>query len=104
MIEDARAYCQVFFRWYNTVYRHNGIGLMRRTQCITATTLNLPGLRGSSAALQRARAQTTHGANCRLDQPTQTGNHRPGNHHSQFIKLFTPSVAKVIDTFRYAAQ
>ena len=26
-IEDARAHCQVFFRWYNTVHRHSGIGL-----------------------------------------------------------------------------
>jgi putative transposase len=27
-IEDARSHCQVFFRWYNTVHRHSGIGLM----------------------------------------------------------------------------
>lgn len=27
-IEDARAHCQVFFRWYNNVHRHSGIGLM----------------------------------------------------------------------------
>ena len=27
-IEDARAHCQGFFRWYNTVHRHSGIGLM----------------------------------------------------------------------------
>jgi putative transposase len=27
-IEDARAHCQVFFRWYNTVHRHSGIALM----------------------------------------------------------------------------
>ena len=27
-IEDARAHCQVFFRRYNTVHRHSGIGLM----------------------------------------------------------------------------
>lgn len=27
-IEDARAHCQVFFPWYNTVHRHSGIGLM----------------------------------------------------------------------------
>jgi putative transposase len=27
-IENARAHCQVFFRWYNTVHRHSGIGLM----------------------------------------------------------------------------
>lgn len=27
-IEDARAHCQHFFRWYNTVHRHSGIALM----------------------------------------------------------------------------
>ena len=27
-IEDARAYCQQFFRWYNHEHRHGGIGLM----------------------------------------------------------------------------
>lgn len=27
-IEDARAHCQAFFHWYNTVHRHSGIGLM----------------------------------------------------------------------------
>src|SRR5205807_8182793 len=27
-IEDARAFCQDFFRWYNTKHRHAGIGLM----------------------------------------------------------------------------
>jgi putative transposase len=27
-IEDARAHCQHFFQWYNTVHRHSGIALM----------------------------------------------------------------------------
>jgi putative transposase len=27
-IEDARVFCQEFFRWYNTVHRHSGIGYM----------------------------------------------------------------------------
>ena len=27
-IEDARAHCQTFFAWYNTVHRHSGIGYM----------------------------------------------------------------------------
>jgi len=27
-IEDARAFCQVFFRWYNTEHHHSGIGLL----------------------------------------------------------------------------
>jgi len=27
-LEDARAFCAVFFTWYNTVHRHSGIGLL----------------------------------------------------------------------------
>ncbi len=27
-IEDARAHCQLFFAWYNTMYCHSGIGYM----------------------------------------------------------------------------
>jgi putative transposase len=27
-IEDARAFCQAFFTWYNTEHRHGGIGLL----------------------------------------------------------------------------
>lgn len=27
-IEDARAHCQTFFAWYNTMHRHSGIGYM----------------------------------------------------------------------------
>lgn len=27
-IQDARAHCQDFFRWYNTEHRHSGIGFM----------------------------------------------------------------------------
>ncbi len=27
-IQDARAFCQVFFAWYNTEHRHGGLGLL----------------------------------------------------------------------------
>ena len=27
-IEEARAFCQAFFRWYNADHRHSGIGLL----------------------------------------------------------------------------
>jgi putative transposase len=28
LIQDARAFCQVFFAWYNTEHRHGGLGLL----------------------------------------------------------------------------
>ncbi len=31
-IQDARAFCQEFFAWYNTVHKHSGIGLMTPEQ------------------------------------------------------------------------
>jgi putative transposase len=27
-IQDSRAFCQAFFRWYNTEHRHSGVGLL----------------------------------------------------------------------------
>jgi putative transposase len=31
-IQDARAFCQRFFTWYNTIHKHSGIGLMTPEQ------------------------------------------------------------------------
>jgi putative transposase len=47
-IEDARAHCQHFFRWYNTEHRHGGLGLH------TASDVH----HGRAAAVQAARAGT----------------------------------------------
>jgi putative transposase len=42
-IEDARAHCQQFFRWYNREHRHSGIGLMAPAAVHdgTAATMNV---------------------------------------------------------------
>lgn len=45
-IEDARAHCQEFFRWYNDQHRHSGLGLH------TAGDVH----HGGAAAVQSARA------------------------------------------------
>jgi putative transposase len=47
-IEDARAHCQQFFQWYNTVHRHSGIAFM------TPEAVHY----GRAAALNRQRAVT----------------------------------------------
>ena len=51
-IEDARAHCQQFFRWYNHEHRHSGIGLMA-----PAVVHN-----GTAAALTVQRAVTLDAA------------------------------------------
>jgi putative transposase len=51
-IEDARAHCQNFFRWYNTVHRHSGIALM------TPESVHY----GTAAALTQRRAVTLDAA------------------------------------------
>jgi putative transposase len=45
-IEQARAHCQEFFRWYNNDHRHSGLGLH------TAADVH----HGTAAAVQAARA------------------------------------------------
>jgi len=47
-IEDARAHCQKFFRWYNAVHRHSGIALM------TPEAVH----HGTAATLTQQRANT----------------------------------------------
>lgn len=51
-IEDARAHCQHFFQWYNTVHRHSGIALM------TPEAVHY----GTAAALTKRRAVTLDAA------------------------------------------
>jgi len=51
-IEDARAHCQQFFRWYNHEHRHGGIGLM------TPAAVH----DGTAAALAAQRALTLDAA------------------------------------------
>jgi putative transposase len=51
-IEDARAHCQQFFQWYNTVHRHSGIALM------TPEAVHY----GTAAALTQQRAVTLDAA------------------------------------------
>jgi len=46
-IEEARAFCQPFFRWYNTEHRHSGIGLCTPEMVHT----------GQAAAIYEARAE-----------------------------------------------
>jgi putative transposase len=35
-IQDARAYCHVFFSWYNTAHHHSSLGLLTPPTCIMA--------------------------------------------------------------------
>jgi len=51
-IEDARAHCQQFFPWYNSIHRHSGIGYM------TPQTVH----DGHAHALHRERASTLNTA------------------------------------------
>lgn len=51
-IEDARAHCQQFFRWYNNAHRHSGIGFM------TPETVHY----GRAVALTEQRAVTLDAA------------------------------------------
>jgi len=51
-IEDARAHCQQFFHWYNTVHRHSGIGFM------TPHAVHY----GAASALNQHRIQTLNAA------------------------------------------
>ena len=64
-IEDARAHCQDFFRWYNDEHRHGGLGLH------TAADVH----HGHAAAIQAARADVLTAAY--LQHPERFVRHPP---------------------------
>jgi len=68
-IEDARAHCQAFFIWYNTVHRHSGIGFM------TPHSVHYDLARGirltRQASLDAAFAATAHRFKGRRPQPPE---------------------------------
>jgi len=47
-IEDARAFCQGFFRWYNTEHRHWGIALMTPEAVHHGRATELQGVRAEA--------------------------------------------------------
>ena len=67
-IEDARAHCQPFFAWYNTVHRHSGIGYM------TPHSVHY----GQATAMLVTRQATLDAAY--LAHPTRFKSKRPSTH------------------------
>lgn len=53
-IEDARAHCQHFFRWYNHEHRHSGIGLMTPHAVHSGTAETLHAQRAQTLQLAYA--------------------------------------------------
>jgi putative transposase len=68
-IEDARAYCQQFFPWYNNEHRHSGIGLMTPAAVHDGTAVALIAKR--AVTLDAAFAANPIRFNGRAPQPPQ---------------------------------
>jgi transposase InsO family protein len=68
-IEDARAYCQQFFAWYNDEHRHSGIGLMTPAAVHDGTAVALTAKR--AVTLDAAFAANPIRFKGRVPQPPQ---------------------------------
>lgn len=68
-IEDARAYCQQFFPWYNDEHRHSGIGLMTPAAVHDGTAVALTAKR--AVTLGTAFAANPIRFKGRVPQPPQ---------------------------------
>lgn len=64
-LEDARAFCAVFFNYYNHIHRHSGIGLH------TPASVHC----GTATQIQAQRAETLHAAYAA--NPTRFGHRKP---------------------------
>ena len=67
--EDARAYCQQFFPWYNDEHRHSGIGLMTPAAVHYGTAAALTAKR--AVTLDAAFAANPNRFKGRVPQPPQ---------------------------------
>jgi putative transposase len=100
-IEDARAHCQQFFPWYNTVHRHSGIAFMTpesvhygRATALTATRRHARHrVRRESEPLQTHRPIAAGAAHRRLDQSAEKGPHIDHRHTRLLTNLMTPGVS-----------
>ena len=102
-IEDARAHCQAFFAWYNTMHRHSGIGYMtphsvhygHAKAMLVTRQAALDAVPGPPNTVQKQASFNTCHAHRRMDQPATPGDnqHCPKTAalHSKFM---TPGAAK----------
>ncbi|WP_320534445.1 integrase core domain-containing protein [Robbsia andropogonis] len=102
-IEDARAHCQGFFTWYDTVHRHSGIGYMTPQSVHSGFA---PGLRiARQASLDIAFAANPHRFKSRRPQPRnclrrlgsirhQSRSRRRRYYPASHSKFMIPGVAK----------
>ena len=84
-IEDARAHCQQFFAWYNTVHRHSGIGYM--TPCSVHY--------GHAMALREVREATLDAAF--LARPDRFKGRRPQPHPLPSAAWINPPTMEAIN-------
>ena len=84
-IQDARAYCHVFFPWYNTEHHHSGLGLLTphdvhsrpgRPSRGGAGDRAGHGLRGAPGALPRRAPPAAGASHGSLDQSPRDRLHR----------------------------
>jgi transposase InsO family protein len=81
-IQDARAFCQEFFGWYNVEHHHSGIGLLTLPMCTSAALgRSLPPVRRSSAApTPPTRSGSSVSRPPRRRRPTPCGSTSPSTH------------------------
>jgi putative transposase len=87
-IEDARAHCQAFFAWYNTMHRHSGIGYL------TPHSVHY-GHAKAMLVNRQAVLDTAY-----LAHPTRFKNRRPSTHPMPTAVWINPPPMETINTFQ----
>ena len=87
-IEDARAHCQAFFAWYNTMHRHSGIGYL------TPHSVHY----GHAQALLATRQAALDAAF--LAHPARFKSKRPSTHPMPTAAWINPPPMEKTNTFR----
>ncbi|MFC4905535.1 MULTISPECIES: integrase core domain-containing protein [Kocuria] len=96
-LEDARAFCAAFYRWYNTEHRHSGIGMHtpydvhhgRAGAVRAARPVSLSqAYAATPERFDRKHTEPPEPARDRLDQPTRTEHSNPTDEMNQKVGRF----------------
>ena len=104
-IENARAFCQGFFAWYNHAHRHSGIGYMTPAAVHTGQASRLvrrpptgarSGVRHASRTLHASSSDPTRSAGTGRHQPSKTPAARTRGSAAFDTKLPATGVSKLL--------
>lgn len=98
-LEEARAFCDIFFAYHNNEHRYPGIGLRTPVSVHDGTAWAIPSAASRSSTTRTQRIREVHAppaspgpAAQGMDQPASTDHPDPGGHTDNSSRLMPQTV------------